>query len=122
MLSAVNERTLQGELWQSVVETVGSLEIHPDCAECLRAWIATGAERMEREGRLTPEDLAIAHANLRNFIRLARIETVFLSQSGQLEYAALDGARRRLREQASLTTLALWPFWPDEVTTDHKKN
>jgi hypothetical protein len=40
----------------------------------LRAWIARGIDRMEMEGRLTPEDLAIVHANLKNFIQLAKIE------------------------------------------------
>ena len=119
MLSIMNARTLPDELWQSVVETAGPLEIHTDCANCLRAWIRTGVERMETEGRLTPEDLAIAHANLRNFVRLVKIETVFLSPSKQLECDALYAARRRLQQQASLTAFALWPFWLDEFMTDH---
>jgi hypothetical protein len=114
MLSTSNERTLQGELWRSVMETVGPQEIQPDCANCLRAWIAIGVERMEMEGRLTSEDLAIAHANLRNFIRLAKIETVFLTQFGQLDRYALHAAQQRIQRQARLTTFFLWPFWPNE--------
>ena len=86
MLSNLNESALQGQLWQSVIETVDSQGTDPEWANCLRARVAIGVERMQSEGRLAPEDLAIAHANLRNFIRLIKIETVFLRQRGQSRY------------------------------------
>ena len=74
---------------------------------------------MERQRRLAPEDLAIAHINLRKFIGLMKKEAVFLGKPDRLDIATFQAARRRLRRQASLTTFALWPFWPHNfVATD----
>jgi hypothetical protein len=43
---------------------------------------------------------------------LMKREAVFLGKADQLDNATFHAARRRLRRQASLTTFALWPFWP----------
>jgi len=43
---------------------------------------------------------------------LMKRRAVFLGKADQLDNATFHAARRRLRRQASLTTFALWPFWP----------
>ena len=110
--SYLNERTLEEALWETALETAGTLEIQPGCALSLRAWITIGVERMERQRRLAPEDFAIAQANLRRLIDLMKREAVFLGNAEQLDNATFHAARRRLRRHASLTAFALWPFWP----------
>ncbi len=105
-------RAFEDALWETALETVGPVEIHPAFALTLRAWITIGVQRMERQRRLTPEDLAVAHSNLREFIGLLKREAVFLGNMDRLDNATFRAARRRLRRQASLTTFALWPFWP----------
>ena len=105
-------RALEEALWETALETAGPLEIRPVCELPLRAWITVGVQRMERQRRLAPEDLAIAHTNLGEFICLMKREAVFLGKPDRLDDAAFRAARRRLRRQASLTTFALWPFWP----------
>jgi hypothetical protein len=105
-------RALEDALWQTALETVGRLEMHPACALSLRAWITIGVQRMERQSRLTPEDLATAQTNLREFIGIMKREAVFLGTPDRLDNATFRAARRRLQRQASLTTFALWPFWP----------
>jgi len=39
-------------------------------------------------------------------------EAVFLGKPDRLDNTTFHAARRRLQRQASLTTFALWPFWP----------
>jgi hypothetical protein len=114
MSSEVNKVELCGEFWKSMMETADTREFDPDCAACLRARIEKGVERMEAESRVRPEDLAIAHANLRNFIRLMKIETAFLHQSGRFSVDALHGAEKRMQAVAGLH-FVLWPFWPDQI-------
>jgi hypothetical protein len=82
MSSEVKKVELCGEFWKSIVETADAREFDSDCAACLRARIQKGVERMEAGSRMGPEDLAIAHANLRNFIRLMKIN--FMSSRRQL--------------------------------------
>jgi len=110
--SDLKPRTLEDALWETVLEAAGPLEIHPTCALSLRAWITIGVQRMERQRRLTLEDLAIADTNLRKFIGLMKKKAVFLGKPDRLDNATFHAARRRLRRQASLTAFALWPFWP----------
>ena len=110
--SDLKPRELEDTLWQTALETVVPLEIHPAGALSLKAWITIGVKRMERQRRLTPEDLAIADTNLRKFIGLMKKEAVFLGKPDRLDNATFHAARRRLRRQAALTTFALWPFWP----------
>jgi hypothetical protein len=103
---------LEDALWQTARDAASPLEIRPSCTLSLRAWIKIGVQRMERQRRLATEDFAIAHANLRNFIDLMRKEAVFLGKPDRLDNATFRAAHRRLRRQGSLTTFALWPFWP----------
>jgi hypothetical protein len=105
-------RDLEGALWQTALETIGTTEIESACALSLRAWIAIGVQRMERQRRLAPEDVAKAQANLAKLVDLMKREAVFLGKPDHLDNAAFRAARRRLRRQASLTAFALWPFWP----------
>jgi hypothetical protein len=117
--SYLNLKTLEDALWQTVLETVDPLEIEPACALSLRAWIAIGVQRMERQFRLASEDVTIAHANLRNFIDLMKREAVFLGRPDHLDNATFRAARSRLRRLAALTTFALWPFWPHNFVVTH---
>jgi hypothetical protein len=110
--SYLNEGAFEDAFWKTVLETAGTVKIHPACAIALRAWIRIGVQRMERQRGLAPEDLAIAHANLRKLIDLMKREAVFLGKAEQLDYATFHAARRRLQRQATLTTFTLWPFWP----------
>jgi len=105
-------KALEDALWQTALEAVSPLEMDPPCAVRLRAWITIGVQRMERQRRLAPADLAIAHINLGKLINLMKKEAVFLGKPDRLDNATFEAARRRLRRQASLTTFALWPFWP----------
>ena len=104
----LNGHGLEEALWQ----TAGSAQFSPACERSLRAWITIGIQRMERQRRLAPEDLALAHRNLRMFVDFLKKESVFLDKPNQLEKGAFDAARRRLRRHASLTSFTLWPFWP----------
>ena len=119
MPSYLKLRTLEDELWQTVLEAAGSLEIDQACALTLRAWIAIGVQRMERQRRLAPEDITIAHTNLRKLIDLMKREAVFLGKPDHLDNAAFQATRRRLRRLSAVTVLALWPFWPHNFVATH---
>jgi hypothetical protein len=105
-------RTLEDNLWQTAFETAGQMDISPACEESLRAWITVGVQRMERQRRLAPEDLAMAHSNLRKFLNLLKKEAVFLGNPNRLDNSTFHAARRRLRRQAAFSAFTLWPFWP----------
>jgi len=105
-------KELEDALWQTAQDAANPVEIRPSCVLSLRAWIRIGVQRMERQRRLAPEDLASAHCNLKKFIDLMKKEAVFLGKAERLDYATFRAARRRLQRQASLTAFALWPFWP----------
>jgi len=119
MSSYWNLRTLEDQLWQTVLESVGSVEIDRACALSLQAWIAIGVQRMERQLRLASEDVAIAHTNLRKLIELMKREAVFLGKPDHLDNAAFQAARRRLRRLAAVTVFTLWPFWPHNFVATH---
>ena len=110
--SFLKERAFEDALWQTALETAGSVEFSLGCERSLRAWIIIGIQRMERQRRMAPQDVAIAHRNLRKFIDLLKKEAVFLGKPNRLDNATFHAARLRLRRQASMTTLTLWPFWP----------
>ncbi|MBV8140949.1 MAG: hypothetical protein JOZ60_02770 [Verrucomicrobia bacterium] len=113
----MNLKTLEARLWQTALETAGTLEIDPACAVSLRSWIAIGIQRMDRQRRLASEDIVIAHTNLRKFMELMKKEAIFLGRPDHLDNTTFKAARRRLRRMATLTTFALWPFWPHNFVT-----
>ena len=110
-------KTLEDTFWQTALETADTLEIAPACALSLRSWIAIGVQRMDRQRRLASEDVVIAHTNLRKFIDIMKKEAVFLGRPDHLDNTTFQAARRRLRRMATLTTFALWPFWPDNFVS-----
>jgi hypothetical protein len=110
--SYLDESALEDALWKTALETAGTLEIHPTCGLSLQAWITVGVQRMERQRRTAPEDLAVARASLRKFIDLMKREAVFLGKADRLDNVTFRAARRRVRRQATLAAFALWPFWP----------
>jgi hypothetical protein len=105
-------KDLEDTLWQSALESIGTTEIDSACALSLRAWNTIGVLRMERQRRLTPEDIAEAKANLAKLVDLMKKEAVILGKPEHLDNAAFHAARRRLQRRASFTAFALWPFWP----------
>ena len=60
-----NDRASLDELWQTARQAASPMDIGPRSARLLRAWIVIGVKRMEMEGRLSPENLAIAENNLK---------------------------------------------------------
>lgn len=117
--SYLNLRALEDELLQTALQAVGTGEIERACELSLRAWIAIGVQRMERQNRLASEDVAIAHANLGKFVEFMKREAVFLGRPDHLDNATYHAARRRLRRLAVLTTFTLWPFWPHNFVATH---
>jgi hypothetical protein len=114
MLSTFSERKLQDDLWQLVLNSVGSLQIGPICAHSLRAWIATAVGRMRLENRLTPQDLAIARANLKRLIDIMKTESFIQGHVDRLDNDSFQAAHRKIERHAILTAFNLWPFWPKE--------
>lgn len=112
-----NDDAWQDELWQNALEAVGPLDIHPNTAHFLQAWIAMGVERMRITGRVLPHDLAIARANIRTFIHLMKTEAVRRGHAGRLDSETLRAAHRTLERKGLLTTFTLWPFWPNEFVS-----
>ena len=110
--SFLKGRAFEDALWQTAFETAGPVEFSPACERSLRAWITIGIQRMERQRRMAPEDLAIAYRNLRKFVDLLKKEAVFLGKPNKLDNATFRAARLRLRRRASMSTFTLWPFWP----------
>jgi glycine cleavage system aminomethyltransferase T len=102
------------KLWQTA-QAAGPLDIGPRSARSLRAWNAMGVMRMEMEGRLSPEDLAIAETNLKRFIQLMKTEAVFLGRLDRLDNDCFHAAHRRLERRSILSPFTLWPFWPNDV-------
>src|SRR5215831_2235225 len=95
-------RGLEDALWETILESAGPVEIRPACERSLRAWLTMGIQRMERQRRLAPEDLAVAHASLRKFVDILKKEAVFLGKPNYLDNTTFQAARRRLRRQGSL--------------------
>ena len=71
-LKLSNDRASLDELWQTARQSASPMDIGPRSARQLRAWIVIGVKRMEMEGRLSPEHLAIAENNLKHFIQLMK--------------------------------------------------
>ena len=105
-------RGLEDALWKTILEAAGPVEIRPACERSLRGWITIGVQRMERQRRVAPEDLAIAHASMRKFVDILKKEAVFLGKPNYLDNTTFQAARRRLRRQSRLSAFTLWPFWP----------
>ena len=111
----LNPGMLIDELWETAVENASPGQFGHRCERFLRAWNFLAVERMEEEGRLTPEDLATAETNLRRFIDLMKIEAVFLGHANHLNLDCFQAAHRRLERRSILTQFTLWPYWPNGV-------
>jgi hypothetical protein len=101
-------------LWQTVLESVGTLKIDASCQLFLKAWITNGVERMEDEGRLTPKDVATANENLKTFIELMKAEA-FSRGTDRLDNKCFHAAEHKVERHSLLTVFSLWPFWPHAV-------
>ena len=95
MFTLSDRRALANELWQNALRAVGPLELSAGCAQRLLGWIAMAIERMENEGRLAPQDVALAAANLRRFIEWMKAEAVFLGHAGRLDHEAHAAGQQR---------------------------
>jgi hypothetical protein len=114
MFTPFDRQALEKELWQNVLRTVGPLELSAGCVQHLRGWISMAVERMENEGRLAPQDVALAAANLRRFIELMKTEAVFLGHADRLNRDVFEAVERQLVRKGVLSLESLWPFWPNE--------
>jgi hypothetical protein len=112
--SPAERQALEKELWQTALETVGPREVSAAWAQHLRAWLAMAIERMENEGRVAPQEVALATTNLRRFIDLMKTEAVFLGHADRLDRAVFQAVERHLARQGFLSLESLWPFWPNE--------
>jgi hypothetical protein len=119
MLSTFSERALHDDLWRVVLESLGSLQIDPVCAYSLRAWIGTAVGRMQLEHRLTPQDLAMARANLARLVGIMKTESFILGHADRLDIDSLHAAHRKIERHAILTAFTLWPFWPKEFVQNY---
>lgn len=113
-VSPSDARALKSQLWKRVLETVGPLELGVGCAHELRQWITMAVERMENEGRVQPRDLALAEANLQNFVEMMKTEALYLGHADRLDRKTFLAAHRQLERKALLTPVSFWPFWPNE--------
>jgi hypothetical protein len=95
-LKISDDRALLDELWQTARQAASPMDIGPRSARLLRAWIVIGVKRMEMEGRLSPENLAIARNNLKHFIQLMKTEAVYLGHADRLDKDCFHAAHRRL--------------------------
>jgi hypothetical protein len=111
----ISNTALSERLWETVIESVGTLKIDASCQLLLKAWITNGVERMENEGRLTPRDIAIADENLKTFIGLMKAEELSLG-TDRLDNRCFHAAQHKLERHTLLTVFSLWPFWPHAVT------
>jgi hypothetical protein len=114
MTSPFDHRAFEDELWKIVHRTVDPLDLSPGCAQHLRGWITMAIERMENEGRLAPQDVALAETNLRRFIELMKTEAVFLGHADRLDRDVFHAVERQLERKAFFSLDSLWPFWPNE--------
>jgi hypothetical protein len=114
MSTPFDRRALENELWQNALRVVGPLELSAGCAQRLRGWITMAIERMDNEGRLAPQDVTLAAANLRRFIGLMKTEAVFLGHADRLDRDVFEAVERQLARKGFLSLESLWPFWPNE--------
>jgi hypothetical protein len=114
MLSTFSESALQDDLWQLVLDSLGSVQISPVCAHSLRAWIATAVGRMRLENRLTLQDVAMARDNLTRLLDIMKTESFILGHVDRLDNDSFHAAHRKIERHAILTAFSLWPFWPKE--------
>ena len=106
--------TLDEELWQTVIDSVGTLKIDASCQLFLQAWIANGVERMGSENRTDPNDVAEAKESLKTFVELMKQEA--FAQGGEhLDNKCFHAAEHSLEHRSRLTVFSLWPFWPHAV-------
>ena len=112
-------RASQDELWKTARQAASPMDIGPHSTRLLRAWIAMGVGRMETEGRLSPENLAIAESNLKHFIQLMKTEAVFLGHTDQLDKDCFHAAHRTLEGHSRVSQFTLWPFWPNDFVMNN---
>ena len=69
----------------------------------------------ELEGRVSPEDLAIAISNLKRFVQLMKTEGVIIGHADRLDSDCFNAAHRRVERRSILSQRTLWPFWPNDL-------
>jgi hypothetical protein len=107
--------TLDVQLWETVIESVGALKLDPPCQLFLQAWIANGIERMVSENRTGSQDLAEAKESLKTFVELMKQEA--FAHGGELiDNKCFHAAEHSLERRSRLTVFSLWPFWPHAVS------
>ncbi len=121
MKTNFDSNTLQNKLLQGFAENVRLLSADARCRLATRAFVTEAVNRMIVEGRTADADVALASANLKQFVHEMKIESVFLGHSERLSYDSFRGARDRMEKHALLTAYTLWPFWPNEYLVSNKR-
>jgi hypothetical protein len=103
--------TLNENLWQTVIDSCGSLKIDPSCQLFLQAWISNGVQRMQDERRLNPEDIATAKSNLKTFVEMMKSEALS-GGATKLDNKAFHAAEHAFERRSFISIFSLWPFWP----------
>ena len=114
MIGYSTDKALSEDLWQTTLNTMGTIEMDADFTNSLRGWIAMGVQRMVRQDRASPPDVTLARANMIKFSGLLKKEAVSLGHPLRLDSNTLMATKKRLRVRASATGLDLWPFWPHD--------
>jgi hypothetical protein len=104
----ISTTELTDQLWETVLTSVGPLEIRAGCEQQLREIIAQGAKRMALERRTAPDDIGMAEQNLERLIGLMKHNAELLGHPQWLGEDTLLSADSALR----LMRFELWPFWP----------
>ena len=105
----ISRINLENQLWDVVLETAGSMQIHPGSEQMLRAAIDVGVQRMIDANRMTDADILTARDSLRRLVELMKHHASFL-HPGRLGEDTFDHAGNALA--AVELGFALWPFWP----------
>jgi hypothetical protein len=107
---AISRSDLEKQLWDVVLETVGSMQIHPGSEQRFRYVIELGAKRMIAANRVTNADILTAKESLRRLVGLMMHHAAILQHPDYLGEDTFDCAGKAL--VAVQLGFALWPFWP----------
>jgi len=111
MIAHSTDKALSEDLWQTTLNTMGTIEMDADFTNSLRGWIAIGVQRMIRQNCASPPDVTLARANIIKFSGLLKKEAMYLGHPLWLDNNTLIATKKRLRLRASASGFDLWPFW-----------
>jgi hypothetical protein len=101
-------KNLQNQLWATAVQLAqdSGMEYTVPCSHNVRDLIAAGARDMQREGRVSEDDMEKADASLSLLVK----EMIRVTRN--LGTRALSGNKTSIREVALVHAKELCPLWP----------